>query len=181
MEKAIIDFQLVRSERKTMSIQVKIDGSVVVRVPRRISMARVNKFVEDHREWINKQLEKVSQNQKKQYFISEENRRKGIILAKVIIPDRVSYWAEKKRVTYSRITIREQKTRWGSCSSSGGLNFNWKLILMPEKVLDYVVIHELAHRKEMNHSEKFWREVEIMMPDYKEQRRWLKENGNRYL
>ena len=80
-------------------------------------------------------------------------------------------------VTYGRISIRSAKTRWGSCSSEGDLNFHWKLVLMPPEVLDYVVVHELAHRKEMNHSRKFWAEVKNVLPDYEKRRKWLKEFG----
>ena len=94
-----------------------------------------------------------------------------------VIPKRVKYFAPIVGVTYGRITIRNQKTRWGSCSAKGNLNFNCLLMLTPPKVLDYVVIHELCHRKEMNHSKSFWAEVEKVMPDYKEAVRWLKEEG----
>ena len=80
-------------------------------------------------------------------------------------------------VRYGRITIRNQHTRWGSCSAQGNLNFNCLLMLCPEAVRDYVVIHELCHRLELNHSEKFWTEVERVMPDYKIHRKWLKDNG----
>ena len=78
-------------------------------------------------------------------------------------------------VDYGRITIREQKTRWGSCSSKGNLNFNWKLVLLAPELLDYVVVHELAHRREMNHSKNFWKIVEAELSDYRERRRRLKE------
>ena len=78
---------------------------------------------------------------------------------------------------YGRIAIKAAKTRWGSCSAQGNLNFHWKLILMPPAILDYVVVHELAHRIEMNHSPRFWTQVERILPDYRERRRWLKENG----
>lgn len=98
-----------------------------------------------------------------------------------VIPERVEYFAEMMNVTYGRITIREQKTRWGSCSSKGNLNFNWKLVLMPEEVLDYVVVHELAHRKEMNHSERFWNHVEKVLPDYQARRKLLRELEHRHL
>ena len=81
-------------------------------------------------------------------------------------------------VNYGRITIREQKTRWGSCSSAGNLNFNWTLILTPEPLQDYVVVHELAHRLEMNHSDRFWKIVESQIPDYKERRNLLKTYEN---
>ena len=84
-------------------------------------------------------------------------------------------------VTYGKVTLREQKTRWGSCSSKGNLNFNWKLALMPDEILDYVVVHELAHRMEMNHSDKFWKIVENVLPDYRERLSWLKANGGTLL
>ena len=95
-------------------------------------------------------------------------------------PRRVAFYAEKMGVTYGRITIREQKTRWGSCSGKGNLNFNWKLIRMPAEILDYVVVHELAHRMEMNHSSRFYRIVASVLPDYKARERWLKEHGGEY-
>jgi anaerobic ribonucleoside-triphosphate reductase len=93
---------------------------------------------------------------------------------------KTAHFAKEMGVTYGRITIREQKTRWGSCSSAGNLNYNWKLVLMPEHVMDYVVIHELAHRKEMNHSARFYAVVAQQMPDYKVWQSWLKEHGREY-
>ena len=93
------------------------------------------------------------------------------------IPGRVKYYAYIIGVTYGKITIRNQKTRWGSCSSNGNLNFNNRLLFVPKELVDYVVVHELAHRKEMNHSNAFWNVVEKYMPDYKERRQWLKEHG----
>ena len=108
-------------------------------------------------------------------MISEEQRREGIERAKRIFPERTAYFALRMGVDYGRITIREQKTRWGSCSSKGNLNFNWKLLLLDPELLDYVVVHELAHRREMNHSKNFWKIVEAELPDYRERRRRLKE------
>ena len=107
--------------------------------------------------------------------MDEAERKRLRQRAKEKLRERVEYYASEMGVTYNRIFIKEQKTRWGSCSSSGNLNFNWKLILIDEELLDYVVVHELAHRKQMNHSQQFWQEVEKILPDYKERRRRLKE------
>ncbi|MFQ6806099.1 MAG: M48 family metallopeptidase [Lachnospiraceae bacterium] len=105
----------------------------------------------------------------------DPQRKQNRELARQRITLRVEYFAPLVGVTYNRIFIKEQKTRWGSCSSLGNLNFNWKLILLDEESLDYVVVHELAHRKQMNHSPTFWAEVERVLPDYRERRRRLKE------
>ena len=98
-------------------------------------------------------------------------------LAREIFTRKAAYYASVMKVTYGRISIREQKTRWGSCSSKGNLNFNWRLIFAPEEVLDYIVVHELAHRREMNHSQAFYDIVESVLPEYKKEQKWLREHG----
>ncbi len=100
--------------------------------------------------------------------------------ARKIITMKVEQYAKSMGVTYGRISIRSQKSRWGSCSSAGNLNFNWHLIMMPSKILEYVVIHELAHRMEMNHSKRFWEIVSKFCPEYKQRIIWLKEQGISY-
>ncbi|MCR5765939.1 MAG: M48 family metallopeptidase [Treponema sp.] len=100
--------------------------------------------------------------------------------AKVIIPERVKYYSNLSGITFNRISIRLQKSRWGSCSIDGNLNFNCLLILMPREVLDSVVVHELCHRRHMNHSHEFYDEVIRIYPDYKKWNKWLKLNGGAY-
>ena len=100
--------------------------------------------------------------------------------ALLVCTKQAEYYSKMMGVTYGRIAIKNNRTRWGSCISLGNLNFHWKLVLMPPAILDYVVVHELAHRKEMNHSSRFWAEVEKILPDYRERRKWLKEHGNEY-
>ena len=112
--------------------------------------------------------------------VSEEIRKLAGEALKYI-PQRTAYYAPLVKVSYGRITIRNQKSRWGSCSSKGNLNFNCLLMLMPPEVIDYVVVHELCHRLEMNHSERFWKEVERVLPDYKLRKKWLRENGDRIM
>ena len=136
---------------------------------------KAEKFLDEKKDWILKNIRQVENRKTDQIMISEEQRREGIERAKRIFPERTAYFALRMGVDYGRITIREQKTRWGSCSSKGNLNFNWKLVLLAPELLDYVVVHELAHRREMNHSKNFWKIVEAELPDYRERRRRLKE------
>ena len=98
--------------------------------------------------------------------------------AKTIIGKRVCYYAQQMGETYGRITIKSQKKRWGSCSSARNLNFNRWLIMAPQEVLDYVVVHELCHLRQMNHSKEFWKEVEVVLPNYKLHKKWLENNGH---
>ena len=167
------EYELIRSGRKSLTIQVKTDGSVVVRAPLRLAKYRIERFVTEHEDWIRTQQKKVEKYREQVHVITEEERRDGILRARKIFPERTAYFAKRMGVTYNRITIREQKTRWGSCSSEGNLNFNCRLLFVPDRIVDYVVIHELAHRRFMNHSKAFWKEVEKYMPDYKERKKLL--------
>ena len=166
-------FRILRSDRKTIALQIR-EGEILVRAPRRASTGVIREFVDSHGAWIAKTMERQSR-QTVPKMLDEAERKRLRQRAGEMIRERVEYYAPKMGVTYNRIFIKEQKTRWGSCSSSGNLNFNWKLILIDEELLDYVVVHELAHRKQMNHSPQFWQEVEKILPDYKERRRRLKE------
>ena len=170
-----ISYHWIRSRRKTIAIQIDRNGQVILRTPYGITKRQAEKFLDEKKDWILKNIRQVENRKTDQIMISEEQRREGIERAKRIFPERTAYFALRMGVDYSRITIREQKTRWGSCSSKGNLNFNWKLILLAPELLDYVVVHELAHRREMNHSKNFWKIVEAELPDYRERRRRLKE------
>ena len=172
-----ISYQVIRSNRKTIALQITPEGQLLVRSPRAMSDARIREFVQSKSSWIQKhmqtrpQLPKLSEAQLR--IIGEEAAKR--------IPARVAYFAPLLGVACNRITIRTQRTRWGSCSSKGNLNFNRLLVLAPAAVLDYVVVHELCHLREMNHSPQFWSLVESILPDYKQRKKWLKENGNTLL
>lgn len=172
-----IPYQVIRSKRKTIAIQITADGAVLVRCPMRASKAAVDAFVESKTQWIEKHLKKQAQQSKLPVFTDEEIQTMTR-QAKEVLPQRVAYYAPLLGVDYGRITIRHQKTRWGSCSSKGNLNFNCLLMVVPPEVLDYVVVHELCHRKEMNHSARFWAQVEKIIPDYKTHRQWLKDHAH---
>lgn len=171
---------VVRSNRRTMSIAVRDDGVIVVRAPLLTGDREIRRFAEKHIDWIEHQLKKVN-NQTEQRAriqpLSETEIGALAEAAKKDFPPRVTHYADMIGVPYGRITIRNQKTKWGSCSSKGNLNFNCLLMLAPESVRDYVVVHELCHIKQMNHSYDFWNLVEKAMPNYKDAKSWLKDNG----
>lgn len=172
--------KVIRSNRKTVSIEITKEAEVLVRAPYCVSDTEIQRFVNAKSEWIEKHIQmqrkrmETTQNTKQ---LTYEQIQELAEKALEVIPQRVAYYAKIMGVTYGRITIRNQKTRWGSCSSEGNLNFNCMLMLMPPEIQDYVVVHELCHRKEMNHSPRFWAEVEKILPDYQVRRKWLKENG----
>ena len=180
-----ISVEVIYSSRRTMGLEVTADGRVKARVPNRTADAVVEKFVKERAGWIAEKylLQKARQEKQKLARGTRDYEQNPALearyreLARAVIGQRVSYFAAKMGVTYGRISIRDQKTRWGSCSGRGNLNFNWKLVLMPPEVLDYVVVHELAHRKQMNHSPLFWAEVGRVLPDYESRRRWLEGHG----
>lgn len=98
--------------------------------------------------------------------------------AAVLLEEKTMFWCEKLAVTVNRITIKDQKTRWGSCSSLGNINYNWRIVMAPDSTIDYLIIHELSHRVFLDHSKNFWNLVETHCPDYIAQRLWLKQNGH---
>jgi predicted metal-dependent hydrolase len=170
-----IPYRIIRSDRKTIAIQIMPDGNVVVRCPRRMRSDDIKRFVESKTRWIEKHL--AACNPIEPSKLAEQEIKQLREKTRQLITRRVEYFAPIIGVTYGQIAIRTQRTRWGSCSSKGNLNFNCLLGLVPSAVLDYVVVHELCHRKELNHSDRFWNEVSRILPDYKTRKQWLKDNG----
>jgi len=172
----MIEYTVVRSRRKTIAIQISPAGNITVRCPARMSQREIRQFVESKAGWITAHLNRIAQEPVLPPF-SESQLQEMVQWAKDTLPERVDFWAAKAGVTYRRITVRRQHTRWGSCSSKGSLSFNCLLALVPEEVLDYVIVHELCHRKQMNHSPAFWSEVARLLPEYPQAKSWLKEKG----
>lgn len=180
------DITVIRSNRKTVAIQVNSDLSVTVRAPRFASQKDIERILEEKESWICKHIEQIKKKKEKYEAENTEKLTHEELMALAdkaldVIPGRVEYFAKLIGVTYGRITIRNQKTRWGSCSSKGNLNFNCLLMLVPSEIIDYVVVHELCHRKEMNHSKAFWTLVEKVLPDYRDAVKWLKEEGSQII
>lgn len=175
----IPDYRIIKTRRKTIGLEISPDLQITVRAPYHLSDVIIREFVESKQTWILKHLAIMQDRQAHDPIpagvISDKELRHMTEEARIIIPERVKYFAKIIGVTYGQITIRHQKTRWGSCSSSGNLNFNCMLMATSPELIDYVVVHELCHRKQMNHSPLFWKEVEEILPDYRNLRSRLRE------
>ncbi|MCR5291088.1 MAG: M48 family metallopeptidase [Treponema sp.] len=166
-----------------MCIHVADANKVIVKVPLGTPAFVAENFIHEKNDWIIKQLAKVEKQSKLATSmgpLTEEDIKQIKKKAKQVIPQRVEHYAKMAGISYNRIFIRLQKSRWGSCSVEGNLNFNCLLVLMPQEILDSVVVHELCHRRHMNHSRDFYDEVLRIFPDYKKCNKWLKQNGGAY-
>ena len=174
-----LDYKLIRSKRKTISLQITDDG-LLVKAPLRASRREIERVIAEHRSWIDKKLalhDQAAAQARQKGLLSPADIRNLAEQARTYIPARVAHYAPLLGVRPGRITIRNQKTRWGSCSTKGNLNFNCLLMLTPPEVIDSVVVHELCHLLEMNHSDRFYRHVLRVYPDYYKHHAWLKKNG----
>ncbi len=175
--------RVVRSARRSFALELKPEG-LVVRVPNWATQGQIRDFVARHQRWLEKAVARQAQRQKALGDVpplTDEELRGLAEQARVCIPRRVEYYAPLVGVTYGRVTIRTQRARWGSCSARGDLSFNCLLMLAPAQVLDSVVVHELCHRVEMNHSRRFYDRVLRVFPDYRACRGWLREHGEALL
>lgn len=171
----------IRSSRKTIAIEISHRG-IIIRAPQIMSDEEIDAFIKKKEKWIERTLQKLeSKNSVGNNVLTSTEINELAERALAVIPERVKYYAALFGVDYGRITIRNQRTRWGSCSSKGNLNFNCLLMLLPDEVIDSVVAHELCHRKHMNHSPAFYAELVSVFPNYQQCRTWLKENGGQYL
>ncbi|NLL76797.1 MAG: M48 family metallopeptidase [Clostridiales bacterium] len=183
-----VEYEVFRSKRKSYSLSLNENGILIVRIPLYVHDKEVEQILSQKQFWITDRLEEYEERQRskpinnytKTQRLALEKRYKEA--ARELIPKRAAYYISAYPAlfphSYSRITVRDQKTRWGSCSSKGTLSFNWRLMLAPPAVLDYVIVHELCHLTHMNHSRDFWECVGTILPDYKKHKKWLKEHGH---
>ena len=168
-----MNYEIIYSKRKTLCLQITNDLRIVVRSPHRVSKASIDDFVNKHSDWIEKKIAQM----KSRPAINELSCDDIEALKKnteEIIAPRISYYSNLMGLSPNKISISSAKKRFGSCSSQGNINFSFRLALYPQEATEYVIVHELAHLKEMNHSKKFWQIVEKYMPDYKERRKLLR-------
>lgn len=159
-----MEYTLIRMKRKSLTVSVSKDLEVIVKAPMRMSIREIESFLNKNQSWI---LNKIELNSKREILTDEDivNLKN---YAKDYIPKRVLYWSEIMQLTPKDIKITSAKTRWGSCSFYNNLNFSYRLMLLELECVDYVIVHELAHILEKNHSSKFYDIIEIYLPNYKE-------------
>jgi predicted metal-dependent hydrolase len=210
-----MDYQLIRSKRKTLSLQINSNAELIVRAPNRLSVKKIDQFIDEKSNWIEKKSTSIDAKkpQKHSYIEAEKflylgieyplnvntSHTKGLsfdgkmfslnvggekefltwykaAFKKVALP-RLDYYADLYQLNYQQVRLKTQKTLWGSCSGVNNINLNYLLIMAPMSVIDYVIVHELAHTKIKNHSKDFWQLVESILPKYKASKSWLKNNG----
>lgn len=175
-----MEITILRSRRKTLALQVGPDGRILARAPLQIPESDIIRFAESKRPWLEKTQARVNAERQQAeatgVFTLDELDRAARQTAR-LLAERLAYYAPLLGVAYRKVAVRKQRSRWGSCNAHGDLSFNCLLALAPREVLDYVVVHELCHRKHMDHSPAFWREVKNAFPDYEDARRWLNTDG----
>ena len=175
------EFVFVRHPRaRRYLIRVRDDGTVRVTVPRWGSKREAAAFAEQERRWIEQEQNRVARDRQRprQAPLPPELARALRLRAAHELPARLLELAAAHRLTVARISVRNQRSRWGSCSPQGHICLNWRLIEMPEEVRDYIMIHELMHLKRLDHSPKFWRLVADACPGYQASRKWLRSFGS---
>lgn len=179
------------SRARLIRVVAHADGTVEVVVPRRTPQRAVDRTLETHSEWLARQLARSSARKlgiQRHDVVWLHGQPRPLPRASSLetwyrerareaVHDVISREAARLDLRYARVTIRDQRTRWGSCSSLGNLSFNWRLVIAPLEVLEYVVVHELCHLREHNHSQAFWQLVAEARPSYKREKRWLDEHG----
>jgi predicted metal-dependent hydrolase len=222
MEEKIVEIKkIIRSKRKTISLQVSDEATLIIRAPFKVSEEIINRVILKHSNWIEKKKKEMQLRDvkfSKKEFVNGEgflylgnyyrlrlvdnqeislNFENGFYLSKEYlahagdifidwykerayekISERVKWYAQKRGFRYNKINITNAQKRWGSCSCHNNLNFSWRLIMAPLPVVDYVIVHELVHLDEKNHSRTFWNKVKMLITDYKKHQEWLKRNGH---
>ncbi len=167
----LFEYKIIRSARKTVSIQVDSNCNITVRAPYRVSEKEIEKFVLDKKEWLEKAvLKQMNRNRTKKEYTEEDIKRLRK-KAKDVLPEKVEYYSKIMGVTPKSIKINSAKKRYGSCSGENNINFSLYLMDKDEKFIDYVVVHELAHIRHHNHSKDFYSFIASVMPDYKERKK----------
>ena len=171
---SIPEYELIRTNRRTLALEVTADCRVIVRSPMRVSRKRIDEFVAAHTEWVDKHLARQQARQESHPEPTAEERQELIRRAKEILPGKVAAYGAAMGLYPAGITITGARKRFGSCSGKNRICFSWRLMTYPEAAIDYVVVHELAHIRHKDHSKAFYDCVAQVLPDWRERRELLK-------
>lgn len=172
----MVPYTLIRSDRKTVAIQITREGEVLVRAPRFAANTQIESFVLSKQAWIEKHRQQVQERQQACPEPTAEGAEKLIAKAQEVLPVLINEYAAQMGLFPTHVTITGAKTRFGSCSGKNRISFSWRLMAYPQAAIEYVVVHELAHIKEKNHSANFYKLVAQYLPDYKEREAMLKKS-----
>lgn len=177
-----LNVKIIKSKRKSIGVEIKPDLTILVRAPYSVNDATIKKLLAEKSPWIEKKIKEISNNNKNS--LPEFTDKELEVLreqTRAIITPKAEYFAKILNVSFNKLFVKKQRSVWGSCSSKKNINFNLLLCLCPENVIDYIVVHELCHLKQLNHSKQFWAEVEKIFPKHKEAKNWLKTEGNKLI
>ena len=170
-----MEYKLIRSDRRTLSLEIDRSGQVVVRAPKSTPLSRVDAFFRSHTDWVQTHLTKrqawLQAHPEPDAAMEQALRRQ----AGIILPKKVAYYGGRMQLYPAGITVTGARTRFGSCSAKGRLCFSWRLMQYPEAAIDYVVVHELAHLVHRNHGPAFHALVASVLPDHEDRRKLLRE------
>lgn len=169
-----MEYKIVRSDRKTLALEITDSAELLVRAPRKIPQARIDEFVEKNKAWVESRTERVKAYIETHPEPTDEQKAEYIAEAKKYLPVRVAYYSAIMGVEPVGITLTGAKKRFGSCSGKNRISFSWRIMAYPKELIDYVIVHELAHIKHHNHSSEFYSVIAEVMPDHRERREKLK-------
>ena len=169
-------YKLIRSERRTLAMELSPEGDLILRAPRRMPLRLIEQFIASHEKWIAKHREKIRRGAEfdEAHFSDEVQIQSLITRAKAILPEKTEYWAKIMGVTPTGVRITRAKKRFGSCSPENRIAYSYRLMAYPEEAIDYVVVHELSHIRHKNHSPDFYAFVARFLPDHKAREAILK-------
>lgn len=174
-----VKYSVIKSNRKTVAIEINSKCEVIVRVPKNLTEKYIASFVLKNEKWIINNLNKCEQRRKnaEKYKIGESEKSQYISLAKEYLPKKTEYWSEITGLKPSSVKITSAEKRYGSCNGKNGICYSYRLMAYPEELIDYVIVHELAHIKHKNHGKQFYEFIEKFIPDYRNRERLLKHKG----
>ena len=177
-EEPPLEFYYVRHRRaRRYVLRLDHDGRVRVTIPRGGSRREADAFAQRQADWIRERARDHRQLHESRPAVALEEKRRMRAMAKAVLPGRLLELAARLGLTVTRVCVRDQRSRWGSCGRDGHICLNWRLVLMPEWVRDYVLVHELMHLRRMDHSPTYWRLVAAAYPNFEAAREWLRRNG----